>query len=281
MAGSRLIQRIQEISTRAGFSAVAVACHDYATPVSFSSHGDRWFHAASTIKVAILLAVFKAADEGQLKLASRLHVRNRFRSIVDGSVFRVSAERDGDADLHRRIGRAVPIADLARAMIVRSSNLATNLLFDFLGRDDIRRVVAAAGLHGIRVERGVEDEVAFASGLNNEATADGLVALFRLLAERRFLSEPSCEQMLGILLAQEFNRMLPARLPAGTRVAHKTGEISTACHDAGLVFLPNRQPYAVAILTEGPPGLEQRQKAVASISRAVFHFLTDGEQHES
>jgi beta-lactamase class A len=281
MPGSRLIQRIQEISTRAGFSAVAVSFHDFATTVSFSFHGDRWFHAASTIKVAILLAVFKAVDEGQLKLDSRLHVRNRFRSIADGSVFRVSSDRDGDTELHRRIGRAVPIADLARAMIVRSSNLATNLLFDFLGRDAIRHTVAEAGLSGVRVERSVEDEVSFAQGLNNEVSADGLLGLFRLLQERRFLSESSCVQMLEILFAQEFNRMLPARLPAGTRVAHKTGEISTACHDAGLVFLPERQPYAVAILTEAPPGLEQRQKAVASISSAVFHFLTDGEKRDA
>ena len=281
MPGSRLIQRIQEISTRAGFSAVAVAFYDYATTVSFSSQGDRWFHAASTIKVAILLAVFKAADEGRLKLSGRLHVRNRFRSIVDGSAFRVSADRDGDAELHRRIGRAVPILDLSRAMIVRSSNLATNLLFDFIGRDETRRAVSDAGLEGVRVERGVEDEAAFTHGLNNEITADGLLGIFRLLAERRFLSEASCEQMLEILFAQEFNRMLPPRLPAGTRVAHKTGEISTVCHDAGLVFLPERKPYAFAILTEGPPELAQRQKAVASIAGAVLHFLTDGEKNNA
>jgi beta-lactamase class A len=278
MPGSRLIQRIQEISTRAGFSAVAVSFQDFATTVSLSFHGDRWFHAASTIKVAFLLALFKAVDQGQFKLESRLHVRNRFRSVADGSVFRVNAERDGDPDLHRRIGRAAPIADLARAMIVRSSNLATNLLFDFLGRDAIRRTVAEAGLTGVRVERGVEDEAAFTRGINNEVTADGLLALFCLLHEQRFLSESSCEQMLEILFAQEFNRMLPARLPAGTRVAHKTGEISTVCHDAGLVFLPGRQPYAVAILTEGPPDLAQRQKAVSSIAGAVLHFLADGEK---
>lgn len=278
MPGARLIQRIQEIGTRSGFTAVGVAFHDFASTVSFSLQGERWFHAASTIKVAILLAVFKAVDEGRCTLAGRLHVRNRFRSIIDGSVFRVSAERDGDSDLHRRIGRAVAIGDLARTMIIRSSNLATNLLFDWLGREEIKRLLAEAHLPGVRIERGVEDELAFERGLNNEVTADGLLAIFRLVHERRYLSRASCEQMTEILLAQEFNRMIPARLPTGTRVAHKTGEISTACHDAGLVFIPDREPYAVAVLTEGPPGLEARQKAVASISSAIFHFLTDGEK---
>lgn len=280
MAGSRLIQRIQEIGTRTGFTAVAVAFHDYETSVHFSYHGDRSFHAASTIKVAFLLAIFRAADQGRLKLESRLHVRNRFRSVVDGAVFRLDRERDADASIYKRIGQAVPISDLARAMIVRSSNLATNLLFDFLGLDAIRAVLSEAGISGVKVERGVEDEAAFAQGRNNEVTADGLLGMFRLLCEKRFLTEKSCEQITEILLAQEFNRMIPARLPQAARVAHKTGEISTVCHDGGLVFLPNRQPYALVILTENEPGREQRQKAVAAISGAVFHYLTDSKRDE-
>ncbi|MEA3208529.1 MAG: beta-lactamase class [Chthoniobacter sp.] len=275
MPGSRLIQRIQEISHRAGFIAVAVSFYDYESTVAFSYHADRYFHAASTIKVALLLAVLKAAEEGKLNLSGRLHVRNRFHSVVDGAIYRVSPDRDGDAETHRRIGRAVPIGDLARAMIVRSSNLATNLLFDFLGRDYIRGVVEQAGIAGLKFERGVEDEAAFAQGLNNEVTADGLLQLFRVFCDRRLLSEESCERAIAILLAQEFNGMIPAKLPGPARVAHKTGEISTACHDAGIVFLPDRQPYVVAILTEGPPEQRDRQKAVAAISGAIFHHLTD------
>ena len=78
-------------------------------------------------------------------------------------------------------------------------------------------------------------------------------------------------QLLDILLAQEFNRMIPARLPSARQVAHKTGEISTHCHDAGIVFLPDRKPYVVAILSEGPPNLDQRQSAIAEISEVVFN----------
>ncbi|HEV7867978.1 MAG TPA: serine hydrolase [Chthoniobacteraceae bacterium] len=274
MPSSRLILRIQEIASRTNLTSVAVSFYDYETTVHFSFHAERAFHAASTIKVPFMLAVFRAVDEGKLKLESRLHVRNRFRSIVDGSTFRVSSQRDGDADIYKQRGHAVPISELVKAMIVRSSNLATNLLFDYLGRDYIRGVIEEARLAGIRVERGVEDEVAFAQGLNNEVSAGGLLNLFRLLCERQFLSEKSCQQMIDVLLGQEFNRMIPAKLPDNARVAHKTGEISTICHDAGIVYLPDRQPYIVVILTESGPGQEHRQKAVASISSAVFHYLT-------
>ena len=110
--------------------------------------------------------------------------------------------------------------------------------------------------------------------MNNTVTASGLVSLFRLLREDRLFSEPERRQMLDILFAQEFNSMLPALLPNSARVAHKTGEISTCTHDAGFVLLPGRRPYAVAILTEHPPGLDDTQKLVAKVSRLVYEFIT-------
>jgi len=72
--------------------------------------------------------------------------------------------------------------------------------------------------------------------------------------------------------------MIPALLPREARVAHKTGEISTVCHDAGIVFLPKRKPYVLAILTEWPENIERRQACLAEISRAVFEFVTTGEE---
>ena len=81
------------------------------------------------------------------------------------------------------------------------------------------------------------------------------------------------EAMLEILHAQEFNSMIPERLPKGARVAHKTGEISTVCHDAGIVFLPERKPYVVAILTSMPVSVETRTGPVAEISRVICEAL--------
>jgi beta-lactamase class A len=100
------------------------------------------------------------------------------------------------------------------------------------------------------------------------------VKFFRLLREEGFLSQTTREQMLIILLAQEFNSMIPSRLPNTVQVAHKTGEISTHCHDAGLVMLPDRPPYALAILTQSAAAEEQRSKVVAEISAAVHEHLT-------
>src|SRR5213596_3997864 len=91
---STLNEQLERLSAQNKAQAIAVAVHDLESGLRFSLEGDRWFHAASTIKVAVLLAMFRAADEGRLLLDDSLHVRNRFFSAADGSVFRVSQDRD-------------------------------------------------------------------------------------------------------------------------------------------------------------------------------------------
>ena len=273
MNPSALPERILKIAADAEFGAVAVAVHDYESEWEFALEGERVFHAASTIKVAILLAIYKLAEEGRLHLDDTLHVRNRFRSLAGGAVFRVVANRDGDGGVHRRIGRSMRVRELARAMITRSSNLATNLLLDYLGIEAVRGVLTEAKIEGVEIARGVEDTRAFELGISNRVTARGLVRLFRLLCEGDFVRKETRAQMLEILHAQEFNGMIPEGLPKDARVAHKTGEISTVCHDAGIVFLPKRKPYVLAILAEMPASVETRSAPVAEVSRAIFEAL--------
>jgi len=274
MDEATLQTRIEEIRAAGRLHTIAVEVHDYESGRHFSHQGERWFHAASTMKVAVLLALFKAAENGTARLDDRLHVRNRFRSIADRSIFNVARDRDADSAVHRRIGRSMKLIELAHPMITRSSNLATNLLLDHLTPAAVQQTLARANVEGIKVVRGVEDNAAFEQGLNNLTTARGIVQLFRLLREDHFFRDASRKQMLDILFAQEFHSMIPALLPGSTQVAHKTGEISTCTHDAGLVLLPGRHPYAVAILTEHPPDADSPQKAVARVSRAIYEFLT-------
>jgi beta-lactamase class A len=252
--------------------AVGVALHDLETGFRFSLRGERWFHAASTIKVAVLLAVFRAADEGRLRLNDSLHVRNRFFSAADGSVFRVSQDRDATPELYATIGRTAKISALAHAMICGSSNLAANLLLDFVGLEYARTVLREAEVYGVELRRGVEDHGAHERGINNEATADGLLSLLSAI-RGDFLTSESKREVIRILLDQRFNSMIPAGLPAHATVAHKTGEISTACHDIGIVYLPEREPYVAAILTEFDPETEGRRETVAAISEAIYRSL--------
>src|SRR5437867_9139544 len=211
---STLRDKLEELEERARARALAVAVHDLETGQQFRYRSDRWFHAASTIKIAVLLATFAAIHRGKLLPQSRLHVRNRFRSAYDSSAFRVLSERDADSDVQAAIGKTMRVSELARHMIVRSSNLATNLLHDLLGISFVQRILDDYGLAGIDLRRGVEDEIAFEHGINNRATADGLVQLLRLIAEERAFSPELSHAMLEILHEQEFRSGIPAGLPA-------------------------------------------------------------------
>jgi beta-lactamase class A len=222
--------------------------------------------------VAVLLVVFRAADEARLRLDDSLHVRNRFFSAADGSLFRVSQDRDATPELYAAVGRTAKISALAHAMICGSSNLATNLLLDFLGVEYARTVLREAQVAGVELRRGVEDHGAHERGINNEATADGLLSLLSAI-RGDFLTSESKREVICILLEQRFNSMIPAGLPSHATVAHKTGEISTACHDIGIVYLPEREPYITAILTEFDPDTEGRRETVAAISKAIYRSL--------
>ncbi|MEA3189199.1 MAG: beta-lactamase class [Chthoniobacter sp.] len=275
MNEAELRERIVAIAHDAKFDAVAVSVYDYERKREFDHDSARSFHAASTIKVAILLAIYKLAEDGRIHLDDTLHVRNRFRSLIESEVFRVAASRDADGEVHQRLGRSMRIRDLARAMITRSSNLATNVLLDYLGIERVQAILNEAKIDGVRLVRGVEDNAAFEKQMNNEVTATGLVQLFRLCCERGYLRAETRGEIIEVLSAQEFNNMIPAGVPASAKVAHKTGEISTVCHDAGIVFLSARAPWIVAILTEMPATIETRHKTVAAVARAICEFVVN------
>ena len=269
---SRLTEQVERLTAESKARAIAVSVLDLESGLRFSLRGDRWFHAASTIKVAVLLALFRAVDEGRVRLDDSLHVRNRFFSAANGYPFQLNRDSDAMPELYQAIGQTAKISALAEGMISASSNLATNLLLDFVGVAYARNVLRDAQVEGVELRRGVEDHAAHEKGINNEATADGLMTLLSAL-RGDFLTSKSKDQAIRILLEQRFNSMIPAGLPPHAAVAHKTGEISTACHDMGIVYLPEREPYIAVILTEFDSEQEGRRETVAAISEAIYHSV--------
>jgi len=272
-----LRHQIEKIEKESGAKAIAVALHDSETGFEIHYHADRWFHAASTIKVPILLGVFAAIDRGELLPHSRVHVRNRFLSVVEDIPFRVESSRDSNAAVHNAIGKMMRVDELAYHMITTSSNLATNLLLGVIGPASVNETLRELHVDdGIELKRGVEDELAFEKGINNMVTANGLLRILVMLADGKAFSPALSRRMMDILHGQEFNQGIPARLPKGARVAHKTGEISTVAHDAGVVYLPKRKPYALVILTEWDPSATARSRTIAAISQTIYELLTQG-----
>lgn len=248
---------------------VLVAYRDLGTGDAWDVGGGTVVHAASTMKIPVMLALHRRAHLGELDLDMPVEVRNEFRSIVDGSPYALDVADDSDAELHRRIGEQMTASELSRRMIVRSSNLATNLLVDVLGAEEIQRTIEDLGVRDMRVLRGVEDIPAYRAGLSNTATARDLAVLLAAIAEGEAVSAAHSAAMLAVLEAQEFNDLIPGGLPPGTRVAHKTGSITGIRHDAAVVLPEDGAPYVLVVLTRGFEETERAAEAIRAVASAV------------
>ena len=262
-----LRDRVQKLITDSG-AEVAVAFRTLDGRYELLIDPDRSIHAASTMKVPVMIELFRQADAGLLSPDEALRVRNEFHSIVDGSPYRLDAGDDSDAEVYKAIGGTMTLRQLCDAMITTSSNLAANLLIERLGVDRIRGTVHALGADGMQVRRGVEDGKAFDQGLNNTTTARSLLVLFEKLAHGPVVSAKADADMLAMLARQTFNDAIPAGVPPGTRVAHKTGTITRIHHDAGIVY--GDRPYVLVVLVRGVDEQKQSAALIAGISREVW-----------
>jgi len=263
--------RIEARITQAPASAVGLYYRDLATGDSLTVGSARRFHAASTMKLPVMIQLFRDRDAGRLSLDDSIIVTNTFRSIVDSSPYQLDRSDDSDSTLYKRIGQRASIRELIELMETVSSNLATNLL---IARVDAQRANATAhalGADSILVLRGVEDGKAYRAGLNNTTTARDLGVLLAAVANGTAASQASCREMLAILSRQQFNEGIPAGLPAGTRVYHKTGWIDQVVyHDAALVEPANRDRYVLVVLTARIPKSDDAYALVRDLSRLVF-----------
>jgi beta-lactamase class A len=235
---------------------------------------DKPFHAASTMKVPVMIELFRQARAGVVSLDDPLPIRNEFRSIVDGSPYKLSEGDDSDTDVYAAVGRTMTLRQLCEAMITVSSNFAANLLIEKLGVDNIRATVTRLGADGMQVLRGVEDQKAFDKGLNNTTTARGLMVLLERIARAQAVDQSADAAMIEILKRQKFADAIPAGVPAGTPVAHKTGSITKIHHDAAIVYAP--RPYLLVLLVRGIEDQKTSAALMADLSRAVYEANTNG-----
>ena len=229
------------------------------------------FHAASTMKLPVMIQIFRDADAGLLGLDDSLPVHATFASLADGSPFDVDKADDSDSTLYRRAGKLASVRELLELMITRSSNLATNILIERVGAARAQASARTLGAWSIQVLRGVEDGKAYRARLNNTTTARDLGVLLAARRPAMAASPASCDTMLAILGRQEFNEGIPAGVPSGTRVAHKTGWIGEVVyHDAAIVHPATGGSYVLVVLTGGIKQDSVAYNLVADLSRMVY-----------
>jgi len=263
--------RVRKLITDSG-AEVAVAMRSLDGKNELLIDPDKKFHAASTMKVPVMIELFRQADAGTLKLDDPLPIKNEFHSIVDRSVYQLKVGDDSDKDVYEQVGKTMTLRELCEAMITVSSNFAANLLIERVGVDNVKKTVSRLGADGMVVLRGVEDQKAFDKGLNNETTARALEILMLAIAQRKAVSPAADADMAQILTQQRFRDAIPAGVPGGIIIGHKTGNITNIHHDAAIVYGP--RPYVLVVLVRGIADQKISGPLIASISREVWTDLS-------
>ena len=230
------------------------------------------FHAASTMKTPVMIELFKQSAAGNFSLQDSILIRNRFKSILDGSTYSMDLGVDSQEALYRRIGEKGTIYELMYQMIINSSNLATNILIEEVDATNVTQTMRDLGAQDIQVLRGVEDLKAFEAGLSNTTTALDMMLIMEAIAKDKVVGS---ENMMEILSDQHFNELIPKHLPKTVKIAHKTGSITGVQHDAAILELSDGSRYVLVILSKNLVDEDAGKDSIAKISQLIYTYVAD------
>tara|TARA_B110000263_G_scaffold7095_1_gene6068 strand:- start:1353 stop:2234 length:882 start_codon:yes stop_codon:yes gene_type:complete len=231
------------------------------------------FHAASTIKTPVMIEFYRQLHQGKLSLKDTLQIKNEFKSIVDGSMYKLSEFDDSDKNTYNKLGQYYSINNLIYEMITISSNFATNILIEYIGANNVTKSMKEIGALNIDVLRGVEDIKAFELGLNNTTSAKDLLIIYEKLAKGKIIDNESSAIMIDILKDQKYDDIIPKYLPKNIEIANKTGMITGVHHDSGIVFLKNGRKYVIVLLSKNMSDMESGTEMMARISELIYKTL--------
>jgi beta-lactamase class A len=266
------MNELQSFLSKFSDKTISVSVYDLETNQEININADVMMHPASAMKAPVMMEVFRQAHEGIFSLDDEIKIYNSFHSVVDGSEFHLDIADDSEKSLYARIGEKETVRELNRLMITWSSNLATNILMDKVGTKPIDDFIKALGIKDVNVMRLIEDVKAYRLGMNNTFSARGTTQMMKLIAEGKVISKEASDEMIEVMLGQEFNESIPALLPKDAKVAHKTGWTGEFFHDTGIIFPPNRKPYVITLFTNGFPEDDESQAhaCMANISKLIY-----------
>ncbi len=248
-----------QLSTMRVPGHVGIAIQDLSTGVVTGLNQGAEMPAASTIKIPVMVEVFRQLAEGNFDLNTRLTLRK--------------GDKDwGSGDLARaRVGSTFTVARLLALMIDVSDNTATNMLIRRVGRQKINQEMEDLGLTHTRLTDFIRSEGPRIRWALRSSPAD-MMRLLRVMAKKQLVDEWSSGAMLAILRGQRHNGLLPAPLPAGTQIAHKTGTLHDTLNDVGIVYA-GADPYVIAVMTTDLPTLDAGRRFIRGVSRMAYDAL--------
>ena len=261
-SGWERVEEVVEAAGRAGTVGVSIIGPHGAT---WQHHGDRVFNAASTFKIAVMVAVYRAVDAGSLDLDARYSLTEDDRTGGSGVLN------------HLEMGASVTYRDLVYLMISISDNLATDVLLITVGIENVNATMRDLGMKHSRVETTIRDMFAamreriWGGGPIIPATANDYATAIAAILGGSAASEASCAAMREMLGGQQNRRRLARYLSQSGMLAYgsKTGTMTGVCNDVGFVTGPNGQ-LIIAVYTENFPDSHVAEGVIGEIARAAM-----------
>jgi beta-lactamase class A len=244
-----------------GFKGTAyVVVKDYNRNWRIDIASDMQVPAASIIKVPIMAAVFSAQEEGQLSLSDRIKLRQKDKVSGSGTL------------KNERSGKAYSLKELLRLMNTISDNTATNMIINLLTFDYLNTWFKDNGLKGTTLSRLMMDMASRDKGVENYTTAEDIALVFDNMYRGKLINKHVSSECIEILKNQKTRNRIPAKLPEGTVVAHKTGLERGICHDGGIVFTSNGD-FLICVLTRHEYSNSYRSRELISkIAYTVYRY---------
>jgi beta-lactamase class A len=251
-------QQLTTFSTHAP-GRVAIAVEDVASGVTTGINPGREMPAASTIKIPVMVEVFRQLVAGDFDLNT--------------SVTLVKSDRDwGYGKLcNARIGSTYKVSRLLSLMIDVSDNTATNMLIRRVGRQRINATMRELGLTHTHLGDFIRSQGPIRYALRS-SPAD-MLQLLRAMAKEQLVDEWSSREMIAILRGQRHNGLIPEPLPPGTEIAHKTGTLHDTLNDVGIVYGQREEPYVIAVMTTDLPTLDAGRRFIRGVSKMAYTAL--------
>ncbi len=235
---------------------VGIAVEDLATGMTDGYNSTESLPAASTIKIPVMIEVFKQMEAGNLDLSTVVHLENQDRDWGWGDMADAPA------------GTAKTVKDLLWLMITKSDNTATNMLIRKVGRTHINQTMYELGLHTTHLGdsiRSQTDDIRYAL----RSSPHDMLTLLDGIARDHMIDEWSSREMLAILEGQTHNGLLPSPLPKDVKIAHKTGSLHDTLNDVGIVYQAD-EPYVIAVMTTELPDLDLGRAFIHKVSRLAY-----------
>jgi len=261
----KLETRVEEIAAKLD-GVMGVAILDLTDGRMLLQNADRVFPAASSIKLAILLELYRQDQEARAGAKGKARLDDIYtfdpKDLVEDS--RIMAGLT--AGVTRVTNR-----DLAQFMVAVSDNASANILSDRVGRDNVNAMLHSLGLSKTMLRRKMMDVAAARRGEENNATPQEMVRLLEAIFKEKALDKQATAEFIKQLstLKQSY---LPRYLPESVRVANKPGELEAVRNDSGIVFAQN-QPFAISVMTAYDRDEKAAERAISEVALEAYRYF--------